>query len=57
VIRSIATSMLKTGFKGSASLRARTLPDGIKLGKRLRSKGLFINVYRAPSLKYQLKIL
>ena len=57
VLRSIATFMLRTRFKGSASLRARTLPDGIKLGKRLRSKGLFINVYRAPSLKYQLKIL
>jgi len=57
VLRSITTSMLKTGFKGSAPLRARTLPDGIRLGKRLRSKGLFINIYRAPLIKIPIKDL
>ena len=49
--------MLKTGFKGSAPLRARTLPDGIRLGKRLRSKRLFINIYRAPLIKIPIKDL
>jgi len=57
VLRSIATTTLVTGFKGSASIIARTLFDGIRLGKKLRSKGLFINVYKAPLIKIPIKDL
>jgi len=49
--RNAITSTLREGALSLAGLKMRALIDGLELGKRLRSRGLFIDIYRAPIIK------
>jgi len=54
-LRNTITSVLRVEVKGLPQVRVRALYDGIELGKRLRSKGLYIDVYKAPLVKIPLR--
>jgi GT2 family glycosyltransferase len=54
-LRNAITSVLRVEAKGLPQVRVRALYDGIKLGERLRSKGLYIDVYKAPLVKIPLR--
>jgi GT2 family glycosyltransferase len=54
MLRNIATSTLKMWPESYASMRARALIDGIKLARKLRSRGIFIDIYKAPLIKIPL---
>jgi GT2 family glycosyltransferase len=56
-LRNVITSILKSECKGYTYARVRALVDGMKLADRLRSKGIFINIYKAPLVKIPLKDL
>jgi GT2 family glycosyltransferase len=55
-LRNIATSLLSSGTKISKVL-IRAFIDGIELGKKLRSRGIFIDLYKAPIMRIEPKNL
>jgi len=55
VLRGVMVSALGIEVKDITRVRVRALYDGVKLGKRLRSKGLYIDVYKAPLVKIPLR--
>jgi len=57
MLRNTATTTLRARFKSSASTMARALFDGIKLGRKLKSRGIRIDVYKAPIIKIPIKDL
>jgi GT2 family glycosyltransferase len=54
-LRSSIVSLLKGRDKGLEKARIRALYDGIKLGKRMRKRGIFLDIYKAPLIKMSLK--
>ena len=56
-LRNIATSILRGNPDGSAFTETRAFIDGVRLGKKLRGKGIFIDLYRAPIVRIPLKHL
>jgi GT2 family glycosyltransferase len=54
--RNIVTAMLKTELDVS-KIEARALADGLELGKLLRSRGIFIDLYKAPIIRIEPKDL
>jgi len=52
-----ATTTLRARFKSSASTMARALFDGTKLGRKLKSRGIRIDIYKAPIIKIPIKDL
>jgi len=55
-LRNTITSLLSSGSEVSKIL-IRAFVDGIRLGKRLRSKGIFIDLYKAPIIRIEPKDL
>jgi hypothetical protein len=45
----------RTGFSNLAETRARSIIDGVKLGRRLKDRGVFIDIYKAPLVKIPLR--
>jgi GT2 family glycosyltransferase len=56
MLRNLATS-IPTGLRALLPTRTRAIVDGLELGRRLRSRGVFINIYRAPVIRIPLKDL
>jgi GT2 family glycosyltransferase len=56
-LRNTVTTILTTRFKSSTLAMARALFDGIKLGRKLKSRGILIDIYRAPIIKIPIKDL
>jgi len=56
-LRNTVTTILTTRFKSSTSAIARALFDGIKLGRKLKSRGIIIDIYKAPIIKIPVKDL
>uniref|UniRef100_A0A7J3Z6T6 Uncharacterized protein n=1 Tax=Ignisphaera aggregans TaxID=334771 RepID=A0A7J3Z6T6_9CREN len=56
-LRNTVTTTLMTGSKSSTSAMARALFNGIRLGKKLKSKGILIDIYKAPIIKIPIKDL
>ena len=54
MLRSIIVSASGIEAKGLTQVRVRALYDGVRLGRRLKSKGLFIDMYKAPLIKVPL---
>jgi GT2 family glycosyltransferase len=54
--RNIVTAMLKTELDVS-KIETRALADGLELGKLLRSRGIFIDLYKAPIMRIEPKDL
>jgi len=54
MLRSIIVSASGIKAKGLTQARVRALYDGVRLGRRLKSKGLFIDIYKAPLIKVPL---
>jgi len=50
--RNIVTAMLKTELDVS-KIEARALADGLELGKLLRSRDIFIDLYKAPVMRVE----
>jgi GT2 family glycosyltransferase len=55
-LRNIVTATLKTELDVS-KIEARALADGLELGKLLRSRGIFIDLYKAPIMRVEPKDL
>ena len=55
-LRNIATSLLSSGPEVSKML-ARAFVDSIRLGKKLRSRGIFMDLYKAPIMRVEPKDL
>jgi len=55
ILRGAIVSTLRTDPKNLIQVRMRALYDGIKLGKKLKSRGLFINLYKAPLIRIPLR--
>jgi Predicted glycosyltransferases len=53
--RNTVTSALRTGLRGFTGVRARVLVDGLRLGKKLKRRGISIDIYKAPIIKIPLK--
>jgi GT2 family glycosyltransferase len=56
-LRDAAITTLRARFKSSTSAMARALFDGIKLGRKLKSRGIHIDIYKAPIIKIPIKDL
>ena len=57
-LRNLMTSILhRRGLSNIAKTRARVIIDGVKLGRRLRERGVFIDIYKAPIVKVPLRDL
>jgi len=56
-LRNTVTTTLTTRYKSSTSVMARALFDGIKLGRKLKSRGIFIDIYKAPIIRIPIKDL
>jgi GT2 family glycosyltransferase len=56
MLRNVATSLLGSGSEVSKAL-ARAFVDGVRLGRILRRKGLFIDLYKAPIIRVDPKEL
>ncbi|MGB9816181.1 MAG: glycosyltransferase family 2 protein [Desulfurococcaceae archaeon] len=57
-LRNLITSTLpRTGFSNLAKNRARVIIDGVKLGRRLKNQGVFLDIYKAPLVKIPLRDL
>jgi len=55
-LRNTATSLLSSGPEVSKML-IRAFVDGVRLGKKLRSRGTFIDLYKAPIIRVEPKDL
>jgi GT2 family glycosyltransferase len=55
ILKDAMISALRTELRSFAWIKERALFDGIRLGKRLKSKGIFIDIYRAPLIKISIK--
>jgi len=55
-LRNIVTATLKTELDVS-KIEAMALADGLELGKLLRSRGIFIDLYKAPIMRVEPKDL
>jgi len=51
-LRSTATSLLSSGSEVSKML-IRAFVDGVRLGRLLRSRGIFIDLYKAPIMRVE----
>jgi GT2 family glycosyltransferase len=57
-LRNLTTSTLpRTGFSDLAKTRARVIIDGLRLGRRLKNQGVFLDIYKAPLVKIPLRDL
>jgi len=56
-LRNTVTTILTTKFKSSTLAMTRVLFDGIKLGRKLKSRGILIDIYKAPIIKIPVKDL
>ena len=56
-LRNLAISLFKSGRRDYTYTRIRALIDGVRLAKKLKSKGVFIDLYKAPIIKIPLKDL
>jgi GT2 family glycosyltransferase len=57
-LRNLTTSTLpRTEFSDLAKTRVRAIIDGLRLGRRLKSRGVFLNIYEAPLVKIPLRDL
>jgi hypothetical protein len=56
MLRNTVTSLLGSGSEVSKAL-ARAFADGVKLGRILRRRGVFMNLYKAPIIRVELKDL
>jgi len=57
-LRNLITSTLpRTGFSDLAKTRARVIIDGVRLGRRLKNQGVFLDIYKAPLVKIPLRDL
>jgi len=57
-LRNLITSTIpRTGFSNLAKTRARVIIDGVKLGRRLKNQGAFLDIYKAPLVKIPLRDL
>jgi len=54
-VRSFMTFALKTPTKNLKPIEVRALVNGLKLGRKLRERGIFINIYKAPLIKIPLR--
>lgn len=50
-LKNIALSILGTRLSSHSQLLTRSIIDGLKLGKHLRKKGIFIDIYKAPIVR------
>jgi GT2 family glycosyltransferase len=55
-LRNVATSLLSSGSEVSKML-IRAFIDGVRLGKLLRNRGIFIDLYKAPIMRVEPKDL
>jgi len=51
-LRNTATSLLSSGPEASKML-IRAFVDGVRLGRLLRSRGIFIDLYKAPIIRIE----
>ena len=57
-LRNLMTSTIpRTGFRNLAKTRARVIIDGVRLGRRLKNQGVFLDIYKAPLVKIPLRDL
>jgi GT2 family glycosyltransferase len=57
-LRNLITSAPpRTGFSDLAKTRARVIIDGLRLGRRLKNQGVFLDIYKAPLVKIPLRDL
>jgi GT2 family glycosyltransferase len=47
----IASTLPRTGLSSHAKTRARVIIDGLRLGRRLKNRGVFLDIYKAPLVK------
>ena len=57
MLRHIAASTLKMLPKSYVWAEARSIIDGIKLARKLRSKGIFIDIYKAPVIRVPIRYI
>ena len=57
VLRNISTLLARERLSRSSRIGVRALADGVRLGEKLKRKGLFIDIYKAPIIKISLKDL
>jgi GT2 family glycosyltransferase len=55
MLRYIAVYTLKRWSESYTQTRLRAIIDGMKLARKLRSKGIFIDIYKAPLIKIPLR--
>ncbi|MEM0059176.1 MAG: glycosyltransferase family 2 protein [Desulfurococcaceae archaeon] len=57
-LRNLITLFLpRTGFSSLAKTKARVVVDGVRLGRRLKNQGVFLDIYKAPLVKITLRDL
>jgi GT2 family glycosyltransferase len=57
-LRNLITSTIpRTGFRNLVKTRVRVIIDGVKLGRRLKNRGVFLDIYKAPLVKIPLRDL
>ena len=57
-LRNLITSTIpRTGFSDLVKTRVRVIIDGVKLGRRLKNQGVFLDIYKAPLVKIPLRDL
>jgi GT2 family glycosyltransferase len=57
MLRNLAGSILKMRPEDYIQTRVKAMIDGIKLAKKLKSKGILINIYKAPIIRIPLKYI
>jgi len=57
-LRNLIISFLpRTGFSSLAKTKARVIVDGVRLGRRLKNQGVFLDIHKAPLVKIPLRDL
>jgi hypothetical protein len=57
-LRNLITSTLpRTGFSNLAKTKARVIIDGVRLGRKLKNRGVSLDIYKAPPVKIPLRDL